>query len=77
MKKVQIFSTPSCVYCVAAKNFFKENHIEYEEFNVAEDMEKRTEMIKRSGQMGVPVIIIENDIVVGFNKDKVANLLGL
>ena len=75
MKKVQIFSTPSCVYCVSAKNFFKENHIEYEEFNVAEDMEKRAEMIKRSGQMGVPVIVIGNDVVVGFNKDKIENLL--
>jgi len=60
-----------------AKSFLKEKGIAYTEFDVAENMEKRQEMIKRSGQMGVPVIVIGNDIIVGFNEDKVSALLGL
>ncbi len=60
-----------------AKEFFKENGIQYEEFNVAADAEKRSEMIDKSGQMGVPVIQIDNNLIVGFNKPKVAELLGI
>ncbi len=60
-----------------AKAYFKEKGVVYTEFDVAENMEKRQEMIKRSGQMGVPVIVIGNDILVGFNEEKVSGLLGL
>jgi glutaredoxin len=60
-----------------AKAYLKEKGLAYTEFDVAENMEKRQEMVKRSGQMGVPVIIIGNDILVGFNEEKVAGLLGL
>ena len=60
-----------------AKDFFKENNLPFEDFNVATDLEKRQEMIAKSGQMGVPVILIGNDLVVGFNKDKIAGLLGV
>ena len=76
-KKITIYSTPACVYCHAAKEFFKENNLNYEEINVAADAEKRAEMIKRSGQMGVPVITIDNDVIVGFNRPKIQDLLGL
>ncbi len=60
-----------------AKDFFKANNIAYTEYNVASDIAKRKEMIENSGQMGVPVIIIGNDLVVGFNKPVISNLLGV
>ena len=58
MKKVQIYSTPTCSYCHMAKEFFKKNNVSYEDFNVATNLEKRKEMVEKSGQMGVPVILI-------------------
>lgn len=76
-KKVQIYSTPSCVYCNMAKDFFKSNGVNYDEFNVATDLVKRHEMIDKSGQMGVPVIVIGDEIIVGFDESKVADLLGV
>ncbi len=77
MAQVSIYSTPSCTYCKAAKEYFAENNVAFQEFNVAEDMARRQEMIERSGQMGVPVIMVDNNIVVGYNKGKLAELLGL
>jgi len=76
-KNVTIYSTPSCHYCLMAKDFFKENGIVYTEYNVASDIEKRKEMIEKSGQMGVPVIIIGEEIIIGFDKLKIIKLLGL
>jgi len=77
MKTVTIFSTPTCHFCHMAKDFFKANNVAYTEYDVASDMSKRKEMIEKSDQMGVPVIIIGDEIVVGFNQPKVAKLLGL
>ena len=77
MKKVTIYSTSSCHFCHMAKDFFKENNIAFEDFNVGEDQIKRKEMLDKSGQMGVPVIIIDNDLIVGFNKPKISELLGI
>ena len=65
-KKITIYSTPTCHFCNLAKDFFKEKGVKYEEFNVATDLAKRKEMVELSGQMGVPVIAIGKDIVVGF-----------
>lgn len=76
-KTVQIYSTPVCHYCQAAKSFFGENNVEYEDYNVAEDAEKRQEMIEMTGQMGVPVIRIGDDVVVGFDEAKVKELLSI
>ena len=76
-KKISIYTTPTCMYCRAAKEFFKENNVAYEEFDVATDAEKRDEMIKKSGQMGVPVIYVGDEMVVGFNKEKLSQLLGV
>jgi len=77
MAKITIYSTPSCGYCQMAKEFFKENDVEFEEFDVAADAEKRNEMIERSGQMGVPVIYIDDEMIIGFDKAKLTELLGL
>lgn len=60
-----------------AKEFFKENNVPFTDFNVAEDQAKRQEMVDKSGQLGVPVIIIGNDLVVGFNKPLISKLLGI
>ncbi len=76
-KKVTIYSTPTCHFCQMSKEFFKENNIAYTEHNVAADLEKRQEMIQKSGQMGVPVITIGDDLVVGFDKNQLSSLLGI
>jgi glutaredoxin len=65
------------VYCNAAKEYFKGHNVSYTEFNVASDLERRKEMIDKTGQMGVPVIMIGDEVIVGFDQDKVAELLGV
>lgn len=77
MQNVTIYSTPSCHFCHLAKDFFQEKNITYTEYDVASDLEKRKEMVEKSGQMGVPVIIIGDELIVGFNEPKIAKLLGL
>ena len=75
MKKVEIYSTPVCKYCSLAKDFFKKNNIAYTEHNVATDQAKRAEMVEKSGQLGVPVIDVGGDIVVGFDEKVLKELL--
>lgn len=77
MKNVTIYSTPSCHFCHMAKDFFKANNINYIEHDVASDLEKRKEMVEKSGQMGVPVIIIDDKIIVGFDKPTISKELGV
>jgi glutaredoxin 3 len=75
MKTVNIYTTPTCMYCKMAKDFFQKNNIAYNEYNVQADLEKRKEMIDRSGQMGVPVITVDSDTIVGFDKKRLEALL--
>ena len=75
MKTVKIYSTPTCHFCALAKEYFKENNVPYEDIDVALDPKARNEMVEISGQLGVPVIVIGEDIVIGFNKSKIAELL--
>jgi glutaredoxin len=77
MKKVEIYSTPSCHFCHMAKDFFNDNKIAYTEYDVASDLTKRKAMVDLTGQMGVPVIVIDGSWAVGFNKPEVAKMLGL
>jgi len=77
MKKVTIYTTPTCTYCKMSKEFFQANNIPYEEHNVATDLERRKEMIDKSGQMGVPVITVDNELVIGFDKERLQSLLGV
>ncbi|MEY3784622.1 MAG: hypothetical protein RLZZ230_944 [Candidatus Parcubacteria bacterium] len=74
---VTIYSTPVCHFCHAAKDFFKANNVAYTEYDVAADTEKRQEMIDMTGQMGVPVIKIGDDIIIGFDEPKLKELLAL
>lgn len=75
--KVIIYSTPTCVYCKMAKDFFQKNAIDYEEKDVASDMEAREEMVQKSHQMGVPVIDIDGRVFVGFNRAEISKAMGL
>ena len=77
MADVTIYTTPTCVYCKAVKEFFEEHNVEHEEKNVAEDEQAREAMIEKSGQLGVPVIDVKGSIVVGFDEKKLAELLGV
>ncbi|PIT93256.1 MAG: NrdH-redoxin [Candidatus Harrisonbacteria bacterium CG10_big_fil_rev_8_21_14_0_10_38_8] len=77
MKKIIIYSTPTCHFCHMTKEFFKENNIEFTDYDVSTDIEKSKEMIEKSGQMSVPVIFIDGEIVVGFDENKLRSLLNL
>lgn len=77
MKNVVIYSTPTCVYCNAAKRFFSEHNVSYTEYNVATDLERRKEMFEKSRQMGVPVIVIDGQVMVGYSESALAKALGV
>jgi len=84
-KNITIYSTPTCHFCQMTKDFLKEKGITYTEFNVASDLEKRQEMIQKSGQMGVPVILVGNpsnpsgqaEMIIGFDKERLVSTLGI
>ena len=75
--KIIIYSTPTCVYCKKAKAFLNAHNIPYQEKDVATDDAARAEMIQKSGQLGVPVIDIDNQIMVGFEEKTLAKLTGV
>ena len=77
MPKIKIYSTPTCVYCETLKIFLKEHNIEFEEIDVSRDKKAQEEMIKKSGQMGVPVLEINGEIIVGFDKKRISQLLNI
>ncbi len=75
--QVTIYSTPTCHFCHAAKDFFTANSVAFTDYNVGSDLEKRKEMIEKSGQMGVPVITVGKDLIVGFDEPKLRELLAI
>ncbi len=77
MKNVTIYTTPTCQYCKVTKAFLKGNSVSYTEIDVAADQAKAHEMIQKSGQMGVPVTFVDNDMVLGFDEAKLKSLLGI
>ena len=74
---VEVYSTPTCMYCNLLKDHLKEHNVEFTEVNVAEDAEKRAMIVEKSGQMGVPVTLIGDEVVIGFNKEKINELLNI
>jgi glutaredoxin-like YruB-family protein len=76
-KTVTIYSTPTCHFCQASKEFFAENGVQFTNYDVSKDLEKRQEMIDMTGQMGVPVIRIGDDVVIGFDEEKLRELLAI
>ena len=77
MKNVQIYSTPWCHFCQQAKEFMTAKGIAFTNFDVSTDEAKRNEMVEMTGQMGVPVIVIDSDIMIGFDKAQLAAKLGI
>ncbi|MBI3572427.1 glutaredoxin family protein [Candidatus Kaiserbacteria bacterium] len=77
MKPVTIYSTPTCHFCQMTKEFLNEHHIPYTDYDVAHDLVKRQEMIQKSGQMGVPVIYVGDEMIIGFDKERLASALGV
>jgi len=75
MAKVRVYSTPVCPWCVKAKNFLKEHNVKFDDMDVSRDHDATREMIEKSGQTGVPVIMIESEIIVGFDRERIAKLL--
>lgn len=76
-KTVKVYSTATCPYCIKVKQFLKDNNIGFEDIDVSGNQEKAEEMVSKSGQMGVPVLDIEGEIIVGFDKGKITAALGL
>jgi glutaredoxin-like YruB-family protein len=72
---VIVYSTPTCSYCNKAKDYLRENHVPFNDYNVARDMRRADEMVKKSGQMGVPVLDINGKIIVGFNQPEIERAL--
>ncbi len=77
MKKVLIYTTPSCIWCQRAKEYFKAQNIDFEEIDVSRNRQQAQEMIRKSGQMGVPVIDIEGKIILGFDQPSIDESLGI
>lgn len=75
--KVRVFSTPSCPYCVTLKEFLKKHSIAFEDIDVSQDEKALDEMVEKSSQMGVPVIDIDGKIVIGFDKEKIVEILNI
>ncbi len=75
MAKVRVYSTQACPWCMKAKNFLKEHNVKFEDIDVSRDHDAAREMIEKSGQTGVPVIMIDSEIIVGFDMERIAKLL--
>ncbi len=76
-KKIKIYSTPTCPYCVRAKEYLKQKNFTFEDIDVSLNNEAVEELIHKSGQIGVPVIEIDGEIIVGFDKEKMNKALGI
>jgi len=72
---VTIYTAPTCVYCKLAKEYFKQNGIEFKEVNVAQDQQAAMRMVEKSEQTGVPVIEIDDKIIIGFDRDAIKEAL--
>ena len=76
-KKVTVYSTTTCPFCIRVKQFLRENNIVFEDIDVSQDEAMAQKMIEKSGQMGVPVVDIDGEVIVGFDKEKIKGVLGL
>lgn len=74
---VKVYSTSTCPFCEQLKNFLRGNDVEFEDIDVSESEEDKEEMVEKSGQMGVPVVDVDGEVVIGFKKDKLKELLDL
>lgn len=77
MATITIYSTPTCHFCHMAKDFLKENNVPFTDYDVQNDLEKRQEMVEKSGGMAVPVFDVDGEVFVGYDKQKLADLAGI
>jgi len=77
MKNVKVYSTSTCPYCIRAKQFLKDNNVAFQDVDVANDQAAAEEMVQKSGQMGVPVLDVDGEIIVGFDKERIKSTLGI
>jgi len=75
--KILVYSTSTCPHCIRLKQFLAENKVDFVNYDVSVDREKANEVIKKSGQMGVPVMDIDGQLIIGFDKEKIKSALGL
>ncbi len=75
--KVIVFSTPTCTFCTQAKRYFREKKVKFRDVDVSRDQRAAADMQRRSGQTGVPVIMINNRPIIGFDKPKINQMLGI
>jgi glutaredoxin 3 len=76
-KKITVYSTSTCPHCIGLKEFLKNNNIDFDNVDVGSDTEKAQEMVEKSGQMGVPVVDIDGDIIVGFDRNAISQKLAI
>lgn len=74
---VTIYSTPTCVYCKALKEYFDSKNVQYQEIDVSENEKELEKMVAISGQMGVPVVEVDGNVVIGFDKQRIDQILHL
>ena len=77
MKKVKVFSTPTCPFCHMAKSYLREKKIEFEDIDVSRNQLQAVQMVEKSGQMGVPQLWIDDEVIIGFNKPLIDQLLSI
>lgn len=76
-RSIKIYTTPTCPFCVMAKNYLKAHGFEFEDIDVSTNIEAAEEMIRKSGQMGVPVLDIDGEIIIGFDKERIDEILNI
>ena len=76
-KNITIYSTPTCHFCHMAKDFFTAHNVAFTDYDVQADLAKRQEMVQKSGQMGVPVIFVGDEMIIGFDQERIASTLGI
>ncbi|MFH1622494.1 MAG: glutaredoxin domain-containing protein [Candidatus Omnitrophota bacterium] len=77
MAEIKVFSTPTCPHCIKLKEYLKQKNLDFENFDVASDKDALDYMIKLTGQMGVPVTVIDGNAIVGFDKEKINSALNI
>ncbi len=75
--KVIVFSTPTCSWCRRVKQYFREHQVKFRDIDVSKDQSAANDMVRRTGQSGVPVILIDNRPIIGFDKGQIDRLLGI
>ncbi|MCF8009782.1 MAG: thioredoxin family protein [Clostridiales bacterium] len=75
--EIKVYTTPSCPHCTSVKEFLTNNNLDFEEFDVSRDESAKNEMIQKSDKMAVPTVIVGDEVIVGFDKNKLENVLNL